>query len=503
MESFRTIETVTKVAYKDGKFEETEASGFCVAEEPFSHGSLRAAFWAYWRDSPEQRLVAKRFLSAPGEGSSQEEEEAYLLDVRLQSVAHEMGVRFNRYSPPKSVLFIEAFLVRADGHTYAVEPALKEGTFVKFNNNTGFVAPDARNTPHAFSHFSWEASSRQWLISDVQGVGDMYTDPGIQSLDRRFGNLDLGPTGVAFFFSSHRCNPICSALGLKQFELCESKHSSDAVTVEHIGLRRGKTRPVLTKCLTVKAGDISKARALPSIVSPRGASDALKSEHSLVDILAEVPLEPEAEAAIHLALGVLHEQGRLAALFDELKACVDGEAVVADSGKPPDLEAALFHYQKAALKGNVEAQMICASIFSGFQPRDHLPEIDVLDQKRALYYLELAAQRKSRSATLHLADMKCAQEKWADAVALYEQANSLPPLSEERPDESLPHNVWCNSLTRIALYARAAECFERLEKWADAAEWYGSASEEAFCDPLRAKEAMKYQELQAKCEGKC
>ena len=53
---------------------------------------------------------------------------------------------------------------------FALEEMLMEGEFVKFSNNTGFVAPEARNTPHALSHFSWMFSQKKFLISDVQGV---------------------------------------------------------------------------------------------------------------------------------------------------------------------------------------------------------------------------------------------------------------------------------------------------------------------------------------------
>jgi hypothetical protein len=59
----------------------------------------------------------------------------------------------------------------------------------------------------------------------------------------------------------------------------------------------------------------------------------------------------------------------------------------------------------------VEAQMIMAQIHAGFTPRDFLPDVDVVDPKRAVFYLELAANRKSRSATLHLADMKVSRTK--------------------------------------------------------------------------------------------
>ena len=46
------------------------------------------------------------------------------------------------------------------------------------------------------------------------GVGDLYTDPQMHTLDQRdYGDANLGTKGMALFFSSHVCNPICIAMG--------------------------------------------------------------------------------------------------------------------------------------------------------------------------------------------------------------------------------------------------------------------------------------------------
>ena len=51
-----------------------------------------------------------------------------------------------------------------------------EGNYIKYNSNAGFVEDvHLRNTPHAFSHFSFECSNHDLIIVDIQGVGDLYT----------------------------------------------------------------------------------------------------------------------------------------------------------------------------------------------------------------------------------------------------------------------------------------------------------------------------------------
>ena len=44
----------------------------------------------------------------------------------------------------------------------------------------------SRNTPQAFSHFTYELSQHSLLICDIQGVGDMYTDPQVHTTDGNF-----------------------------------------------------------------------------------------------------------------------------------------------------------------------------------------------------------------------------------------------------------------------------------------------------------------------------
>jgi hypothetical protein len=52
----------------------------------------------------------------------------------------------------------------------------------------------------AFSHFTWHASKGALLICDIQGVGDLYTDPQIHSSDGRgYGLGNLGQKGIDRF----------------------------------------------------------------------------------------------------------------------------------------------------------------------------------------------------------------------------------------------------------------------------------------------------------------
>ena len=92
-----------------------------------------------------------------------------------------------------------------------------EGEYVKHNNNAGWVNDvNARNTPNAFSHFTFEVSNRQLLVCDIQGVSDIYTDPQVHSVRNldAFGRGNLGKLGINHFIRTHQCNALCQYLKL-------------------------------------------------------------------------------------------------------------------------------------------------------------------------------------------------------------------------------------------------------------------------------------------------
>merc|ERR1712130_76858 len=77
-----------------------------------------------------------------------------------------------------------------------------------------------RNTPSAFSHFTYQASRHKILICDLQGVGDLYTDPQMHTFDGKgCGKGNLGQIGIDKFISTHKCNAICTYLKLKHTNL--------------------------------------------------------------------------------------------------------------------------------------------------------------------------------------------------------------------------------------------------------------------------------------------
>nr|CCA22984.1 alpha kinase putative [Albugo laibachii Nc14] len=196
---------------------------------PFATGQLRNAYYLQdltgssknietgHHEANTQLLVAK-FMIQSADVST------YLSDVEMQAVCAHYARLYNEHEPPLKVDYAQSWLLKLkdrDGVVCCVEEYLP-GAYVKYSNNNGFVghATSAteereRNTPQAFSHFTFVASDYRLMVVDIQGVHDSYTDPQIHTFDGRgFGAGNLGTIGMEKFLQTHRCNEICKWLGL-------------------------------------------------------------------------------------------------------------------------------------------------------------------------------------------------------------------------------------------------------------------------------------------------
>jgi len=197
---------------------------------PFSRGALRLVY--HMQDlssSPEED--DPNFKKEPSVGQSltyvakismdprdNKGREVYFADVQMQCLAKMYAAKYNEYGPPKNVDFVSACiyqLLDREGQPICGVERFINGVYRKHNNNFGYVSEEERNTPQAFSHFTYEASGHRVLICDIQGVGDMYTDPQVHSADGQgFGKGNLGQAGIDKFLKSHHCNAICRYLKL-------------------------------------------------------------------------------------------------------------------------------------------------------------------------------------------------------------------------------------------------------------------------------------------------
>eukprot|EP00956_Cyclotella_meneghiniana_P017644 scaffold28932_cov72-Cyclotella_meneghiniana.AAC.3 len=186
--------------------------------------------------------VAKCYLTEDGvPDTSQQGSDAVLTDIMLQYEANHWANEFNKSDPPRKIDFIRAyameFVDRPGKPMFAVERFIAGSDsygngFLKHNTNSGFVDLDThRKTPQVFSAHSFYASHGERLVADIQGVGDLYTDPQltIDSATELSGNTgDLGPRGMALFFKTFRHCDMSDLMGIPIFPLSRNERRLQA-----------------------------------------------------------------------------------------------------------------------------------------------------------------------------------------------------------------------------------------------------------------------------------
>ncbi|KAK6349381.1 hypothetical protein TWF696_005669 [Orbilia brochopaga] len=189
---------------------------------PFAQGAMRVAFYARTAAS-QDRFVVKSFKKF-GKGLPHLAE-----DMRCQALCKAFALEFNALSGEShSIDFIVTTCLKGKPGASSEEGCLSlepfiHGDYIKYNNNCGYVN---QGIPHdrfnqaaqAFSHFTFERSRGRFLVSDLQGVGHLLTDPAIHTLNpERFklSETNLGEEGFKFFFATHACNDICKRLRLQ------------------------------------------------------------------------------------------------------------------------------------------------------------------------------------------------------------------------------------------------------------------------------------------------
>ena len=197
------------------------------APHPFTEGSECIVYHGI-DATKNTRIVLKELKNKSKDASL----DYYMKILEIQTVASAYASEFNNTlnkqsisRPPISFPPVDIVNMRDAANTCYILQEFIDGTFKKFNTNTGIVCSSSSisDTLQAFSHYTWIKSGQSLLICDLQGVqtssGVRLCDPAIHSKagTSRYGPTDLGYGGIMQFFRTHRCTDTCNRMGLEPF----------------------------------------------------------------------------------------------------------------------------------------------------------------------------------------------------------------------------------------------------------------------------------------------
>eukprot|EP00756_Hemistasia_phaeocysticola_P019792 Hpha_TRINITY_DN15681_c1_g4::TRINITY_DN15681_c1_g4_i2::g.101171::m.101171/K08292/EEF2K; elongation factor 2 kinase len=495
-----------------------------LESDSFAKGSMREC----WRmiEGRDGACVAKRYFR-------EDDLTNYWVDTKMQAIAKHYAALFSQHpSSWATVDFIEAYMIRAAGELYSVEHYL-DGRYVKYNNNSGYCM-FSRSTPQAFSHYTFAQSGGTLMVVDIQGVGDLYTDPQIHTASGDdFGEGNLGDTGFALFFQTHVCNHICESFKLRPFEVYHRTPAAAAAagasgtTVRGMAAGLGLQQPSPAASPTGRNRDrvsfrsLRKQAIVPTAMLLHGGRwDSEFEQVGLGEALHEQESSPmtlgttqshaaddgfdthtnppdgvgeesggreHSRGAVHLRLAELHAQGRF----------TDGVV---------DVEASFYHLQLAAMYSSMSGVLGLARLYSGLGC-EFLPQLVDVPEKRDLtiVLLERAFELGSYDAACALGSLLSdGNYTERSRPAAIEALQAVASGNLRQPPNPELHFGWRNFEQKPAQRtALLAEHLCALEKYAEAGELYREAADAAMAEGRGAaatKLYMKAEEIEAMVE---
>lgn len=267
IKSFQVRKTVfnkktRKWEYPEVVFNDSQAVGIAFKESIFGEGRERAVRRVREIDADGDfvgpTLVGKESLFVEDTHDDVSFHRTFFI---IQQLAKRMATFFNKkllqlpgVDPlvTPSIDFLDCYVMELCDKRGSVQSALlvekmlDHTKYKKFNNNDGYVLssnqknetqheiqllgsnPDTSfsidDIPQAYSHFTYLASQRKFLVCDLQGVLNTdvtppvfeLTDPAIHyskmTSRKDFGRTDRGQLGIEDFLETHICSKLCHML---------------------------------------------------------------------------------------------------------------------------------------------------------------------------------------------------------------------------------------------------------------------------------------------------
>jgi len=401
-------------------------------------------------------VMCKRYME-----EKHDRREVYENDVAMQQQCKELAIQFNSFNPkpPKEIDMLHVGLIKLvnrEGQHFLGYESFIEGHYQKYNTNAGWIeGDDLRHTPQVFSFFTFRQTLGKVMVVDIQGVGNLFTDPQVHTHDGKcFGEGNLGARGMALFLRGFKyaLNPIADYMGLAPFNLLDGEQEEPSLH-EIERFIEGKKYLDSSIWKGRRKSSQSGENSLVPIDEMNKIADFLSEMRTHYRIgecpkeeveQAQIPNELTPEGYVHLALAQLYRE--------------EDDRVASSNHSFADLER--FHTWMAALAGSAESMARFASEVSQ-SPEDRLD------------WLVLAASRGHRQSCLDAFDF-LPSDKADLRIAMLKAALEA---DDGKTDQDRKADL---ELVTHEIYAKLAETCREIEDLLSAHDFFEKAAEEAL-----------------------
>jgi len=206
-----------------------------IRKKPFAKGSMRIAFWML--DSDGNYYVAKESIREYVGNDLATHKNGAIIQNKCRQYAVEFNSRLVKVGLKKNFVDFAPVIVynitsttgnnRPENRKFISAEPFLPGLFIKYNVNNGIILPQdnadssVRAVALAYTHFTFQCSLEQKLVLDVQGCGNIFTDPQICTRENpapvEYGAGNMGESAIQLFFANHVCNQVCKVLQLDNY----------------------------------------------------------------------------------------------------------------------------------------------------------------------------------------------------------------------------------------------------------------------------------------------
>ncbi|CAD8064187.1 unnamed protein product [Paramecium sonneborni] len=181
----------------------------------FAQGQLKQVFLMKRQNNHDELYVIKMPIGNNTYTSQEQtifERRSYLISKCLMK----KFIRELREARDKIDMFIKIpevqysdFLILKDiekKNSFWIAERYFTGEFVRYNNNYGYINDNNSDINHlaqAFTYYTYIISNFNYMVNDVQGVGNYITDPALNTKENNFDETDMGIDGQAMFIVNY------------------------------------------------------------------------------------------------------------------------------------------------------------------------------------------------------------------------------------------------------------------------------------------------------------